>query len=209
MELAYTVIFLVFVINWFARYNTISLIFLFGVLNLIRNVDIYIKQNNITETPNPFFKTIILVNRVYNWSSSKILQISRYYNGSGIFNWIANKYDEYNNYYIELLTIGQQQMLIQANNGFKYTLTTVMTPQLKTNLILGTFSSLSAKSIKTTNKEINELNKEHEKKKCIDIKRLDNMMKELDKSVNNSEKRIELFDSDDDILYNNSKNIYK
>ena len=46
MELLYTSFFIIFIYKWFAKYNFITFILLLFLLNTVRNVRLYMLQNN-------------------------------------------------------------------------------------------------------------------------------------------------------------------
>jgi hypothetical protein len=63
MELLYTIFFTNFMFLWFSKYNFITCILLLFFLNTIRNVRIYLVNNNINNSTNPFLNGI---NNLFN-----------------------------------------------------------------------------------------------------------------------------------------------
>ncbi len=157
MELAYTLIFFIFIYGWFSRYNFISLILFIWTFNSIRNIRNHIVKNNIQETPNPFLRGIKWSNDIITWVWNKTFSNKSSF---WLFQWIENKYTYLNTHFIELLEITKQESLVQFSSGFNYTLNTVLLPPAKTQQI-------STKSANQTNKEISDLNKEYLKKNSL------------------------------------------
>jgi len=122
-------------------------------------------KNQVNDSPNPFLRMIKWSGDTLRWIGSKLSS-----SGSGFsdrfsfIKWCGDKYIELNNHFLELLRISKKQTMEQFSLGFNYTLTNVLTfkpPELG--------PSLSSKSIKTTNQEVQQLNKEYEKKNSIYI----------------------------------------
>lgn len=159
MELAYTAIFFIFIFNWFSRYNFITFVLFISTCNIIRNVRVYMVKNQINNSPNPFLQLI-------KWSGDTLGWIGSFCSSSssglsdqfGIVKWIGSKYTELNDYFLELLLISKKQTMEQLALGFNYTLTNVLA------LPGSAPGPIGSKSIKTTNQEIQQLNKEYEKK---------------------------------------------
>lgn len=201
MELAYTLIFFIFVYNWFSRYNFISLILFMWTFNSIRNVRNYIVKNKIENSSNPFLCAIKSANDFISWSWDKLVTRK---NNFWFIEWIEAKYIYLNTHFIELLEITKQESMGQFSSGFNYTLATV--PKL-----------ISSKSVVKTNKDMVELNKEMGKKNSLflplnllmggqvfkplqnnnlqdDINQINTIIKDLD----SKNSRISLYDSDED-----------
>lgn len=163
MELAYTTIFFIFMFNWFSRYNLITFILFVSTFNIIRNVRVHMVKNQIDDSPNPFL-------RVIKWSGDTLQWLGSITSSSGsgladrfgFIKWIGTKYTELNGYFLELLAISKKQTMEQFALGFNYTLTNVLS-------LPGSGPGLNPKSIKTTNQEIHQLNKEYEKKNSLQI----------------------------------------
>ena len=73
MELLYTSLFIIFIYKWFSKYNFITFILLLFLLNTIRNVRLFMLQNNINNSTNPFLNGIKYLFNGVNWITSKII----------------------------------------------------------------------------------------------------------------------------------------
>jgi len=228
MELAYTIIFFIFIFKWFSKYNFITFVLLVNSFNIIRNVRIYMLNNQIENSPNPFLRMIKWFGDSLGWIKKKLSSC-----GSGLterFSFIkccSSKYIELNNHFLELLTISKKQTIDQFARGFNFMLTNVINlgpPKLS--------PGLDSKSVKTTNQDIQQLNREYDKKNLIyaplfsssiklvsdftksqilksaqqkiktqeEIANISSIINELDTKINldKSNRRIDIYDSDDD-----------
>jgi hypothetical protein len=131
------------------------------------------EKNKVENSSNPFLCAIKWSGDALGWIRSKLSS-----SGSGLserfsfIKWCGSKYIELNNHFLELLTISKKQTMEQFALGFNYTLTNVLS--LKPSDLGPT---LSSKSIKTTNQEIQQLNREYEKKNSIFIPLFSSSMK--------------------------------
>ncbi len=206
MELAYTLIFFIFVYNWFSRYNFISLILFMWTFNSIRNVRNYIVKNKIENSSNPFLCAIKSANDFISWSWDKLVTRK---NNFWFIEWIEAKYIYLNTHFIELLEITKQESMGQFSSGFNYTLTSICdNSNTRPKLI-------SSKSVAKTNKDMFELNKEMGKKNSlfvplnllmgkINFKSINNLQDDINKintiikDLDSKNSRISLYDSDED-----------
>jgi len=228
MELAYTVIFFIFIFTWFSKYNFISFVLFVNSCNIIRNVRIYMLKNQVENSPNPFLRAIKWSGDTLEWIRTKLNSSgSGFSERCGFIKWCGSKYIELNNHFLELLTISKKQTIEQFAGGFNYTLTNVLSLKPH-NLAPG----LNSQSIKTTNQEISQLNREYEKKNSIyvplfsssmkfasdftksqilksaqqtiktqdEISAISSIIKDLDTQIklNECNKRIDIYDSDDE-----------
>jgi len=211
MELAYTLIFFIFVYNWFSRYNFISLLLFVWTFNSIRNVRNHIIKNKIENSPNPFLRTIKWSNDIVTWAYNKLTSTKSNF---WLIEWIGNKYNYLNTHFLELLEITKKESLVQFSSCFNYTLNTVLLPPQPLQI--------SAKSAARTNKEIGELNKEYGNKNSLHVpfsllmgslssKSKDNILSNVKQTIKTQEEinkintiikdldsRIDLYDSDED-----------
>lgn len=160
MELAYTLFFFIFIFNWFSRYNFITFVLFMTSCNIIRNVRVYMVKNNIENTSNPFLLAIKWSGDTIGWFGKMLGSSSSGLSDRfGLIKWLGLKYKELNTHFLELLSISKKQTTEQFASIFNYSLNAViMPPPLQT---------ISTKSIKTTEKEMNQLNREYEKKNSI------------------------------------------
>jgi len=211
MELAYTLIFFIFVYNWFSRYNFISLILFIWTFNSIRNVRNHIVKNKIENSSNPFLRTIKWSNDIVSWTWNKVTSTK---SNIWLLEWIGNKYSYLNTHFLEILEITKRESLIQFSSCFNYTLNAVLLPPQPLQI--------SSKSVAQTNKEIGELNKEYEKKNSIFVpfsllmggltsKSKNNIISNVEQKIKRNEEinkintiikeldsRIDLYDSDEE-----------
>jgi hypothetical protein len=218
MELAYTLIFFIFVYNWFSRYNFISLILFIWTFNSIKNVRNHIVKNKIENSPNPFLQVIKWSNDIATLTWNKVTSTKSNF---WLVKWFGDKYNYLNSNFLELLEITKKESLIQFSSCFNYTLNAVLTapPQPL---------QISAKSASLTDKEMIGLNKEYEKKNSLfvpfsllmgglnkksknnimtnaeqviktheEINKINTIIKDLDTQINLNS-RIDLYDSDED-----------
>jgi hypothetical protein len=123
MELLYTILFTNFIFLWFSRYNFITFVLLLSIFNIIRNVRLYMLQNSVNETPNPFLNGIKYLFNGVNWVTSKISNTNLYLADKiPCIKYVNNKYTELNNYFLEFLGISKKQMINQFSQRFNYTL---------------------------------------------------------------------------------------
>jgi len=211
MELAYTLIFFIFVYGWFSRYNFISLILFTWIFNSIRNVRNHIIKNKIENSPNPFI-------RIIKWSNDMATQtwniLTSTKSNFWLIEWMRNKYSYLNTHFLELLEITKKESLVQFSSCFNYTLNTVLLPPQPLQI--------STKSVAQTNREIGELNKEYAKKNSLfvpfsllmgslsskskenilaNVKETIKTQKEINKIntiIKDLDSRIDLYDSDED-----------
>ena len=123
MELLYTILFTNFIFLWFSRYNFITFVLLLSIFNIIRNVRLYMLQNSVNETVNPFLNGIKYLFNGVNWITSKISNTNLFLADKiPCIKYINNKYTELNNYYLEFLGISKKQMINQFSQRFNYTL---------------------------------------------------------------------------------------
>ena len=187
MELLYTYLFIIFIYKWFSKYNFITFILLLFLLNTIRNVRLYMFQNNITNSTNPFLNGIKYLFNGVNWITSKISNSNSYLSEKipliGYFN---NKYVELNNYFLEVFRISKKQMINQFANKFNYTLM---------NMPLGSSLGQNLQPItnsineeKKTNKEMINLNNEYKKRNAILINLNNQIMPTLNNIINSFDK---------------------
>lgn len=212
MELAYAIIFFIFIFNWFSRYNFISFILFITSCNIIRNVRVYMIKNQIDNPTNPFL-------RIIKWSGDTAIWIGQMVRTSnstlcerfGFIRWLELKYTELNNHFLELLSISKKQTTEQFASGFNYTLNTVLAipPALPAQQI-------SSKSSKTINQEnsiylplINTVStvlqistklkpQQMTNKVQEEINAIKTIIKDLDTKILSSQK-IDLYDSDSDV----------
>ena len=123
MELLYTILFTNFIFLWFSRYNFITFVLLLSIFNIIKNVRLYMLQNSVNETSNPFLNGIKYLFNGVNWVTSKISNTNLYLAEKiPYIKYVNNKYTELNNYYLEFLGISRKQMVNQFSQRFNYTL---------------------------------------------------------------------------------------
>lgn len=123
MELLYTILFTNFIFLWFSRYNFITFVLLLSIFNIIRNVRLYMLQNSVNETSNPFLNGIKYLFNGVNWVTSKISNTNLYLADKiQCIKYVNNKYTELNNYFLEFLGISRKQMVNQFSQRFNYTL---------------------------------------------------------------------------------------
>ena len=176
MELLYTILFTNFIFLWFSRYNFITFILLLSIFNIIRNVRLYMLQNSVNETANPFLNGIKYLFNGVNWVTSKISNTNLYLADKiPCIKYVNNKYTELNNYYLEFLGISKKQMINQFSQRFNYTLMDLPSNQLNNHILLDfkqldktTNTNLNLiKEDKKTTKEIIDLNNEYRKRNAI------------------------------------------
>jgi len=123
MELLYTILFTNFIFLWFSRYNFITFVLFLSIFNIIRNVRLYMLQNSVNETANPFLNGIKYLFNGVNWVTSKISNTNLYLADKiPCIKYVNNKYTELNNYFLEFLGISKKQMINQFSQRFNYTL---------------------------------------------------------------------------------------
>ena len=123
MELLYTILFTNFIFLWFSRYNFITFVLLLSIFNIIRNVRLYMLQNSVNETSNPFLNGIKYLFNGVNWVTSKISNTNLYLADKiPCIKYVNNKYTELNNYFLEFLGISKKQMINQFSQRFNYAL---------------------------------------------------------------------------------------
>ena len=217
MELAYTIFLFIFIFNWFYRYNFITFILLISTINIIRNVRLHMVQNKIEETPNPFLQIIKWSGDMLNWFRIKFeYKSEKISERFWIVNWIVSKYQELNNYFLELLVISKKQMINQFSRGFNYTLTAVLIPpSISQQLTPDQIAESETKSIKEKNPiHIPQFSSKIFKASNLarfmilksaqqtikvqeDIHKINTIIKELDNKIISTEK-IDLYDSDEE-----------
>lgn len=211
MELGFTILSFIFMYIWFSNCNFISFIFLLSILNMTRNVRIYMLQNNIIKSSNPFLNCINYIFNGISWISSKVFNNNSYLSDNISFiKYLNNKYNKLNNDFLEVLAISKHQILKQLSCGFNYTLTTIV----NTNIDL----KQAARSEKS-NKEMIELSNEFKKRNSV-ILNLNNQImptltniiesinklkeyKNIEKKDLEIKKNIYLYDSDHDNDHDN------
>ncbi len=156
MELAFTLVFFIFIYGWFSRYNFFSLILFIWTFNSIRNIRNHIIKNKIENSPNPFLQAIKITN---DWTSWIWYKLTSSKSNFWLFQWIGDKYNYFNTHFLELLEISKKESLVQFSSGFNYTLNTVLMPP----------PQITSTSITQTNKEMVELNKAGGKKNSLFI----------------------------------------
>lgn len=162
MELAYTIIFFIFVYQWFSRYNFISLILFVWTFNSLRNIRNHIVKKNISDSPNPFIRGIKAANDWVSWAWVKLTQSSTK-SSFWLFQWLGDKYSYLNTNFLELVEITKQESFDQFSSGFNYTLNTVLMPPATCT------KQISSKSSTQTSKDMVDLNNEYRKKNSIFI----------------------------------------
>lgn len=211
MELGFTILSFIFMYIWFSNCNFISFIFLLSILNMTRNVRLYMLQNNIINSPNPFLNCINYIFNGISWIGSKVFNSNSYLSDNISFiKYFNNKYNKLNNDFLEVLAISKHQILKQLSCGFNYTLTTVV----NTNI-----GFKQAGQLDKSNKEMIELSNEFKKRNSV-ILNLNNQImptltniiesinklkeyKNLEKKDLERKKNIYLYDSDSE---NNNHN---
>jgi hypothetical protein len=219
MELLYTILFTNFIFLWFSKYNFFTCILLLFFLNTIRNVRIYLVNNNINNSTNPFLNGINNLFNGVNWITSKISNGNSYLSEKIPFiNYLNNKYFELNNHFLEIFRISKKQIINQFTNKFNYS---IMDMQLGNSLIMNNPNQFGTKNIisntnfineeKKTNKEITDLNNEYKKRNAILINlnnqimpTLNNIISSFDKIKNIDNKKQINTDDDNDISDENS-----
>jgi len=204
MELAFSIIFFIFVYGWFSRYNFISLILFIWVFNSIRNIRNHIVKNKIENSPNPFLRIIKSSDDWVSWIWNKISSTKSNF---WLINWIGSKYTYLNTHFLELLEITKHESLIQFSSGFNYTLNTVLTPPPKItsaelgrekntkNSLFVPFSLLMG-GMNTNSKLKNSIitSAEQTIKTQEEISKIKTIIQDLD----SQNSRINLYDSDED-----------
>lgn len=200
MELAYTFLFISFILTWFSRYNFITFVLFLSIINLTRNVRLYMVKNNITESPNPFLNGIKYLYNGINWVRSKLFSTNSYLSDRFSFvKYLNDKYCVLNNYFLELLKISKIQTIQQFSGGFNYTLTTVLNPSENLKIPVQKNTELNVE-YKKRNEMILELNSKI-------IPTLTNVMQSIQKlkeikknePTKQPEENIYLYDSDNDV----------
>lgn len=210
MELACTFSFFIFIFVWFSRYDFMTFILLLSTINMIRNVRVYMIQNNINNSTNPFLNGIRYLFNGISCVSSKLFSGNSYLTDKiPLIKFLNDKYSELNKHFLELLSISRKQTIAQFSSGFNYTLTTVINPKQgiyleKPNKDMKDLSS----EFKKRNEMIINLNKQimptladmiESINKLKQIKQNDSKLMEEDfVKVNREENNMYLYDSDDD-----------
>ena len=164
MELLYTILFTNFIFVWFSKYNFITFVLLLLIFSIIKNVRLYMLQNNINETPNPFLNGIKYLFNGVNWVTSKILNGNSYFSEKIPFiGYINNKYIELNNYFLEFLGLSKKHVINQLSQKFNYTLLNFS--RFNKNMITNKNTNLINE--KKTTQEIIDLNNEYSKKNAL------------------------------------------
>ena len=185
MELLYTILFTNFIFVWFSKYNFITFVLLLLIFNIIRNVRLYMLQNTINETPNPFLNGIKYLFNGVNWVRSKISNSNSYLSEKIPFiGYINNKYIELNNYFLEFLGFSKKQMINQLSQKFNYTLLDIS--KLNKSMITNTNTNLIQE--KKTTKEIMDLNNEYRKKNALLINLNNQIMPTLNNIISSFDK---------------------
>lgn len=195
MELLYTILFTNFIFLWFSRYNFITFVLLLSIFNIIRNVRLYMLQNSVNETQNPFLNGIKYLFNGVNWVTSKISNTNLYLADKiPCIKYINNKYTELNNYYLEFLGISKKQMINQFSQRFNYTLMDLPSNQLNNHILLD-FKQLNKttnlnliKEDKKTTKEIIDLNNEYRKRNAILLNLNNQIMPTLNNIISSFDK---------------------
>ena len=196
MELLYTILFTNFIFLWFSKYNFFTCILLLFFLNTIRNVRIYLVNNNINNSTNPFLNGINNLFNGVNWITSKISNGNSYLSEKIPFiNYLNNKYFELNNHFLEIFRISKKQIINQFTNKFNYS---IMDMQLGNSLNMNNPNQFGTKNLisntnfineeKKTNKEITDLNNEYKKRNAILINLNNQIMPTLNNIISSFDK---------------------
>ena len=200
MELLYTILFTNFIFLWFSRYNFITFVLLLSIFNIIRNVRLYMLQNSINETLNPFLNGIKYLFNGVNWVTSKISNTNLYLADKiQCIKYVNNKYTELNNYFLEFLGISRKQMVNQFSQRFNYTLMeeqrgNTSLNQLKNPFLLDftqlnkTMNTNLIKEDAKTTKEIIDLNNEYRKRNAILLNLNNQIMPTLNNIISSFDK---------------------
>ena len=185
MELLYTILFTNFIFLWFSRYNFITFVLLLLIFTIIRNVRLYMLQNNLNETPNPFLNGIKYLFNGVNWVTSKIFNGNSYLSEKIPFiGYINNKYIELNNYFLEFLGLSKKHVINQLLQKFNYTLLDIS--RFNKNMITNKNTNLINE--KKTTQEIIDLNNEYRKKNAILINLNNQIMPTLNNIISSFDK---------------------
>jgi hypothetical protein len=122
-------------------------------------------KNKIENSPNPFLRVIQWSGDMFQWVWEKASSTTGTLGTKfTIIDSVKNWYCKLNQDFLELLTISARQTIQQFGSGVNYILGPILIPPG-----LPPSSSISNKSIKTTNQELQQLNTEYGKKNSVHI----------------------------------------